>query len=87
MLKFIDKISCTFRPCFSRNAAFKWFAIVTAGLMLRPDKLGLTSVIRELSLRVDCYECMAHFSAQNPGRLGSLRRRCFQAVEENAPFC
>ncbi len=86
MLKFIDKILCTFKSCFSRNAAFKWFVIVTVGLMLRSDKLGLTSVIRDLSLRTDCYECMAHFFRSRSWRLGSLRRRWSQTVEGNAPL-
>jgi len=86
MLKFIDKILCTFKSCFSRNAAFKWFVIVTTGLMLRSDKLGLTSVIRDLSLRTDCYECMVHFFRSKSWKLGSLRRRWFQTVGENAPL-
>ncbi len=86
MLRFIDKILCTFKSCFSRNAAFKWSVIVTVGLMLRSDKLGLTSVIRDLSLRTDCYECMIHFFRSRSWKLGSLRRRWSQTVEEDAPL-
>lgn len=86
MLKFIDYILCTFRSCFSRNAAFKWFVIVTVGLMLRSDKLGLTSVIRDLSLRTDRYECMIHFFRSKAWKLGCLRGCWFQAVKENAPL-
>ncbi len=86
MLKFIDKILCTFRPCFSRNVAFKWFVIITSGLMLRSDKLGLTSVIRDLSLRTDCYECLLHFFRSKSWNLESIRKQWFQTVKGNDPL-
>lgn len=47
-----------FESCFSRKAAFHWFVTITLGLMLRSDKLGVTSVIRDLALRPDCYVSM-----------------------------
>jgi hypothetical protein len=33
-------------PCFSRQAAFKWFVIVIIGLLIRCDHLGITSIVR-----------------------------------------
>ena len=33
----------------------------TIGFMLRSDKLGVTSVIRDLALSPDCYLSMIHF--------------------------
>ena len=37
------------------------------GLMLRSDKLGLTSVIRDLALSPGSYDSMLHFSGHPPG--------------------
>ena len=37
------------------------FVTITVGLMLRSDKLGVTSVIRDLALSPDCYDSMIHF--------------------------
>ena len=58
MFDFIDKILSSFISCFSRKAAFRWFVVLTLGLMLRSDKLGVTSVIRDLALKPDCYLSM-----------------------------
>ena len=48
MLNFIDKVLYQFESCFSRKASFRWFVTITIGFMLRSDKLGVTSVIRDL---------------------------------------
>ena len=61
MLNFIDKVLCYFESCFSRKASFRWFVTITLGLMLRSDKLGVTSVIRDLALNPECYGSMIHF--------------------------
>ncbi len=61
MLNFIDKILCQFESCFSRKASFRWFVTITIGFMLRSDKLGATSVIRDLALSPDCYPSLIHF--------------------------
>ena len=58
MINFIENILSRFESCFSRKAAFGWFVILTTGLMLRSDRLGITSVIRDLALRSDCYDSM-----------------------------
>ena len=50
MMNFINKVLCHFESCFSRKASFGWFVTITLGLMLRSDKLGITSVIRDLAL-------------------------------------
>lgn len=34
---------------------------MTIGLMLRSDKLGVTSIIRDLALSPGCYDSMLHF--------------------------
>ncbi len=60
-LNFMNKILSCFESCFSRKAAFRWFVIITVGLMLRSDKLCVTSVIRDLSLKQSCYLSMLCF--------------------------
>ena len=47
---FIENILSRFESCFSRKAASGWFVILTTGLMLRSDRLEITSVIRDLAL-------------------------------------
>lgn len=86
MLKFIDDILCFFESCFSRKAAFRWFVIITLGLMLRSDKLGVTSVIRDLALRPDCYVSMIHFFRASSWSLESIRLRWFEAVKMYSPL-
>lgn len=86
MLKLIDDILCFFESCFSRKAAFRWFVIITLGLMLRSDKLGVTSVIRDLALRPDCYVSMIHFFRASSWSLESIRQRWFEAVKAYSPL-
>ncbi|WLR42541.1 hypothetical protein LC087_17925 [Bacillus carboniphilus] len=50
MWKRIDKELSEFKTCFTRQATYEWFVIIVIGLILRSDQLGLTSIIRELSL-------------------------------------
>lgn len=86
MLNFIEKVLCYFESCFSRKAAFRWFVTITIGLMLRTDKLGVTSVIRDLSLSPGCYEPMLHFFRSSAWSLDGIRKRWCLAVREYAPL-
>ena len=86
MLKFIDDILSFFESCFSRKAAFRWFVIITLGLILRSDKLGVTSIIRDLALRPDCYVSMIHFFRASSWSLDSIRQRWFEAVKKYSPL-
>lgn len=49
------------RPAFSRSAAFAWFVVAFAGIVLRTDTLGVTSIVRALSLPPECYTSLLHF--------------------------
>jgi len=53
MMKFLDELLAEFRSCFSRKATYQWFIVIVAGLLVRTDHLGVTSVIRGLFLSVD----------------------------------
>ena len=86
MLNFIDKFLQYFESCFSRKSAFAWFVTITVGLMLRSDKLGVTSVIRDLALRPDCYISMMHFFRASSWSLDGIRQRWFEAVQALSPL-
>ena len=86
MLNFIENILCHFESCFSRKAAFRWFVTITIGLMLRSDKLGVTSVICDLALNPACYDSLLHFFRASSWSLEDIRRRWFSAVRQYAPL-
>lgn len=63
------------RPAFSRLAAFQWFCILVAGLSVRNDLLGVTSIVRGLTLRPDFYDNLldaCHSTAVRLEKLTSL---------------
>jgi hypothetical protein len=43
------------RPAFSRSITFMWFATIVAGMAVRADTLGVTSIVRALNLRDKLY--------------------------------
>ncbi len=86
MLNFVEKIPRYFESCFACKAAFRWFVTITIGLMLRSDRLGITSVIRDLALSPDCYESMLHFFRSSAWSLDGIRERWCMAVREYAPL-
>lgn len=86
MFDFIDKILSSFESCFSRKAAFRWFVILTVGLMLRSDKLGVTSVIRDLALKPDCYLSLIHFFRASSWSADTIRQCWFRTVLRFAPL-
>ena len=86
MLNFIDKVLCQFESCFSRKASFRWFVTITIGFMLRSDKLGVTSVIRDLALSPDRYLSMIHFFRASSWSLDAIRRRWFCVVADSFPL-
>ena len=86
MIRFIESVLSSFRKCFSRNGCFKWFAVIVAALMLRGDKLGVTSFIRDLDLSHKCYENLLHFFHSGSYLLSSLRAQWYRIVLEKAPI-
>jgi hypothetical protein len=50
------------RPAFSRLSTFMWFATIVAGITVRADTLGVTSIVRALNLKPALYHrLLAHF--------------------------
>ncbi len=86
MMDYIETILDGFRPLFTRLTTFKWFVIVVVAMMLRSDHLGVTSVIRDLSLRPDSYELLIHYFRSSAYNLGCLRNQWVRSVLENAPL-
>ena len=72
-----------FHPCFNREAAFKWFVVIVIGFMQRSDKLGITSVIRDLMLDGNLYECMLSFFYSSAWSLESLRVKWYSVVNRS----
>jgi DDE superfamily endonuclease len=69
------------RPAFSRQVSFMWFATVVVGLMVRPELLGVTSIIRALNLRPSLYDPLRkHFHSTAAIKLDQLAALWAQAV-------
>src|SRR5208337_5682441 len=69
------------RPACSRTSTFLWLVLVLAGLCLRPDLAGVTSLVRSLGLSDASYYCLLHFfhsPAVDLGRLTQLWRQSLQ---------
>jgi hypothetical protein len=49
------KIIRELRPAFSRIRSFLWFVAIVAGMTIRTDMLGVTSIVRALGLKEKCY--------------------------------
>jgi hypothetical protein len=63
------------RPAFSRLYTFLWFATIVAGLTVRVELLGVTSIVRAFNLRPSLYTRLLknfHSSAVKLDRLSAL---------------
>lgn len=86
MWKLLDQILNQFHQCFTRKATFNWFVIIVVGLMIRTDKLGLTSIVRDLNLLPTKYECMVHFFRSEAWKLQNLTQQWMKCVKGIAPI-
>lgn len=50
------KIVLRLRPAFSRARTFLWFSAALAGMCVRNDHLGVTSLVRAMGLKQYCYD-------------------------------
>ena len=82
----IEEILSGFKPLFSRVAAYAWYVVIIIGLMIRSDRLGLTSVIRDLSLRPEVYESMLHFFRSDAWNLERVRSKWAEIVSGQFPL-
>jgi hypothetical protein len=49
------------RSAFTRKRTFLWFALCLAGISIRPDLRGVTSIVRALGLKKCFYDCLLDF--------------------------
>lgn len=68
------------RPGFSRQVTFFWFALCCAGLSVRSDHLGVTSIVRSLSLRGRYYRHLLECCHSRAIKLPALTALWSQAV-------
>ena len=71
MKKFLEDM----RPAFSRKATHRWFVIVFVGFMAHTDTLGVTSIIRALSLAPENYTNLLHFFHSKAWNVEGLMER------------
>jgi hypothetical protein len=76
MKDFLESFLEMTRGTFSREAACGWFVIAFAGLAIRSDWLGVTSIIRALDLSPGVYECLLHFFHASSWSGPDLLSRC-----------
>ena len=81
MWKLLNDILNKFRICFSRKASFHWFVIIIIGFMIRSDTLGISSVIRDLSLGHNHYTSMIHFFRASSWSIDVLRNQWISIVK------
>ena len=66
------------RPAFSRQRTFLWFIVCVAGMSVRADNLGVSSIVRALALNERCYDNLLgcyHSTAIKLSRLSALWTR------------
>src|SRR6202051_4124981 len=68
------------RPAFSRLSTFMWFATAVAGLTVRVELLGVTSIVRALNLRPNLYNLLLDHLHSSGIKLNRLSALWVQAV-------
>src|SRR5277367_3040635 len=69
------------RPACARTSTFLWLVVVLAGLCLRPDLAGVTSLVRGLGLSEASYYCLLHFFHSAALDLERLTRLWHQTLQ------
>lgn len=67
------------RPAFSRHVSFLWFAVCVAGLSVRTECLGITSIVRALGLDPARYPSLLRCCHSRAIKLPALQR-CWTAA-------
>ena len=57
---------CQLRPACARSRAFLWMALCLAGMTVRTEMMGVTSIVRALGLKAACYDRLLDF-LHSPG--------------------
>jgi len=70
---------------FSRRRTFLWFAVCLAGMTVRRDLLGVTSIVRALGLKVVCYDRILDFFHSDGFKLETLTQKWAELVIKLCP--
>lgn len=73
--EFLERALSALRGAFSRKRAFEWFSTFVLGLICRPDRLGVASVMRALGLEPEAYGSLVELLRSGAWTAESLRRR------------
>jgi DDE superfamily endonuclease len=73
------------RPAFSRLRSFLWFATSVAGLCVRADLLGVTSIVRALTLHPRNYDLLLKHFHSTGVKLDSLAKLWTEVVLRLVP--
>jgi hypothetical protein len=65
---------CQLRPAFSRTRSFMWFVVALAGMSVRAELLGVTSIVRALGLKSLCYDRLLDLFHSRAVKLDCLTR-------------
>ncbi|MBA2678930.1 MAG: transposase, partial [Ktedonobacteraceae bacterium] len=68
------------RPACSRLRSFMWFVTCVAGLTVRTELLGVTSIVRALNLRPGCYKLLLDNFHSNALKLDDMSALWTQVV-------
>ena len=72
-------------PAFSNAITFMWFATVVAGMIVRVDQLGVTSIVRALNLRPELYYALLRLFHSRAVKLDRLTALWAQTVLQLFP--
>ncbi len=68
------------RPACSRVRTFMWLSVCLAGMCIRPDTFGVTSIVRAFGLKDDLYDRLLDFFHSPALNIGELTRRWVNTV-------
>jgi hypothetical protein len=84
MIKFIDKILKEFREAFTRTKSHECFIIIIIGIIIKNDGIGITSIIRELSIDPRYYENLIHFFRSYSWTLEKISKSWAKTIKNNS---
>ena len=73
------------QPAFTRVWSFMWFATIVAGLTVRVELLGVTSIVRALNLKPNLYDSLRKHFHSTAVKLDQLSALWAQAVLQLFP--
>ena len=86
MIGEISAILTGFRSCFTRTAAFNWFATVVFGFIVRIDLCGASAFVRWLGIEPALYTAMLCFFRASSWQLKTILRSWWLIVLERCPL-